>query len=415
MKHSIATLKKIFRMKKIVILFALSLLNTQIFAQPKTDIYTYINQYQGLAISEMQRTGVPASIKLAQGIHETFAGKSELVLKSNNHFGIKCKTTWTGNKVYHDDDAQGECFRSYSSSADSYVDHSNFLRNGSRYSFLFEYDPTDYRSWAYGLKKAGYATNVKYSQIIIKLIEDYNLNQYSLIALNKLSPEHEVFAFGITPTSKTEVPTGKVIAREGEVIEVIVPVKYPDGEFLINNTRVIFGKQGTSLLSIAEEYNISLSRLLDFNDLNGEDILLRNQLVYLQRKRKTGLNEFHIVQKGESLYDIAQKEGIRLKNLLDLNFLQLQLLPASGEKLYLHEKAPGRPRLVNEIVAQVSTTIKDRNDRRTERILHTVRLKETLYSISKRYAVDIDLIREWNKLSGFDLKIGQELVIYKQQ
>ena len=411
--QTIVNLKKISRMKKILFSLALMFTISLVFAQPKTDIYTYIANYKDIAVSEMQRTGVPASIKLAQGIHETFAGKSELVLKSNNHFGIKCKSTWTGEKVYHDDDARGECFRSYSSPADSYIDHSNFLRNGSRYSFLFEYDPTDFRSWAYGLKKAGYATNVKYSQIIIKLIEDYNLNQYTLIALNKLPADHQIFAVATTPTSKTEVPTGQVMAVQGEITEIITPVKYPEGEFEINNTRVIFRKQGTSLLSIAQEYSVNLARLLDFNDLTGEDILLKDQLVYLQRKRKTGLNEFHIVQRGENLYDIAQKEGIRLKNLLELNLLQLQLLPAPGEKLYLHDKAPSAPRLASEVVAKV-TPVKDRNEIRTERILHTVRLKETLYSISKRYAVDIDLIREWNKLSGFDLKIGQELVIYKQ-
>jgi len=400
-------------MKKSTILILLFVSAIRLQAQPKSDINNYIKNYKDLAISEMQRIGIPASIKLAQGIHETFAGKSELVLKSNNHFGIKCKTTWKGNKVYHDDDARGECFRSYVSSSDSYIDHSNFLRSGVRYSFLFDYDPTDYKSWAYGLKKAGYATNIRYSQIIIKLIEDYNLNEYTLIALNKLSEKDELVAGETFPVTETTVPSGEVIAVKGQVTEVIAPVRYPEGEFLINHTRVIYTRQGTSLLSIAQQYNIGLGKLLDFNDLRGEDILLRDQLVFLQRKRKTGVNEFHIVQKGEGLYDIAQTEGIRLKSLLDLNFLQLQLLPAAGEKLYLHEKAPARPRLAGEQAA-VQSEKQYGNDQRMQRMLHTVRMKETLYSISKRYAVDIDLIREWNKLSGFDLTIGQELVIYKQ-
>src|SRR5215204_2876987 len=140
-------------MKKVVIILSLFVSFTTV-AQPAGDIVEYINDYKQLAIDEMQRTGVPASIKLAQGIHETSAGKSDLVLKSKNHFGIKCKSIWTGDKVYHDDDARGECFRSYSNPADSYIDHSNFLRGSDRYSSLFQLDPTDYKSWAYGLKKA---------------------------------------------------------------------------------------------------------------------------------------------------------------------------------------------------------------------------------------------------------------------
>ena len=127
------------------------------YAQKSEYVTEYINSYKQLAVDEMIRTGVPASITLAQGIHETEAGRSELVLKSNNHFGIKCKTGWDGEKVYHDDDARGECFRSYPSSEDSYADHSNFLKRGPRYAFLFDIDPTDYKAWAYGLKKIGRA------------------------------------------------------------------------------------------------------------------------------------------------------------------------------------------------------------------------------------------------------------------
>lgn len=178
-------------MKKFVIILSL-FFSLESKAQPRIDIVEYINNYKQLAILEMQRTGVPASIKLAQGIHETSAGKSDLVLKSRNHFGIKCKAFWTGNKVYHDDDARGECFRSYSSSTDSYKDHSDFLKGSERYAALFKLDPTDYKAWAFGLKKAGYATNNRYSQIIIKLIEDYNLQQYCLIAMGKMAPSEEM-------------------------------------------------------------------------------------------------------------------------------------------------------------------------------------------------------------------------------
>ena len=399
-------------MKKLSLLFLVAIASLRASAQPGTDVYNYINNYKDLAISEMQRTGVPASIKLAQGIHETFAGKSVLVLKSNNHFGIKCKATWTGKKVFHDDDARGECFRSYNAAADSYIDHSNFLRSGSRYAFLFNYDPTDYKSWAYGLKKAGYATNIKYSEILIRLIETYNLNNYTLIALNRM-PAEEVLTGNVKPREETTVPSGEVIAVNGTVTAVVQPVSYPQGEFSINDTRVVFAKQGTSLLALAQEYDISLSKLLDFNDLKGEDILISDQLVFLQRKRRTGVNEFHTMQQGETLYAIAQAQGIRLKYLLEYNHLQHHTVPAVGEKLFLHDKAPARPRLENEVIAAVQVLPVTDEKQIPDRVKHIVQVKETLYSISKKYAVDIDHIREWNKLNGADLRIGQELVIYK--
>jgi len=135
-------------------------------------VIEYINKYKELAIAEMQRTGIPASIKLAQGIHETSAGTSDLVKRSNNHFGLKCKAEWTGMTVKHTDDAPNECFRKYESPLDSYKDQSNYLKNSPRYASLFDLDPTDYKAWAFGLKKAGYATNPKYTQVLIKLIED---------------------------------------------------------------------------------------------------------------------------------------------------------------------------------------------------------------------------------------------------
>ncbi len=144
----------------------------------------YVQKYKGLAIEEMKRMGVPAAITLAQGLLETEDGNSDLLKESNNHFGIKCKNTWTAETVSHDDDAPGECFRKYKTAEDSYRDHSNFLRGNTRYAFLFQLDPTDYKAWAYGLRKAGYATNPRYPEILIKNIEDNNLEQYTDEALN---------------------------------------------------------------------------------------------------------------------------------------------------------------------------------------------------------------------------------------
>src|SRR5436190_8356201 len=160
--------------------------------QDQAIILNYINTYKNVAIAEMQRSGIPASITLAQGIHETLAGTSDLVIKSNNHFGIKCKDNWTGQSVSHDDDARGECFRKYAAPEESYRDHSDFLKTRSNYASLFNLDPMNYEAWAYGLKNAGYATNPKYAQILIKLIQNYHLQDYTLIALGKIKEGNDL-------------------------------------------------------------------------------------------------------------------------------------------------------------------------------------------------------------------------------
>lgn len=379
-------------------------------------------------MQEMVRTGVPASIKLAQGIHETMAGKSELVLKSNNHFGIKCKTTWTGDKVYHDDDARGECFRSYASPTDSYMDHSNFLKNSARYASLFQLDPTDYKGWAYGLKKAGYATNIRYSQIIIKLIEEYNLQQYSLIAMGRMAPQEEILAGN--PKKADEGPAtlagGPVVIAPFIAVEEAVKetpkITWPEGQFTINNTKVVYAKAGTALLAVAQQYDVSLRRLIDFNDLAREDVLTDGQLLFLQRKRKVGASEQHVVQTGESLYDICQMEGIRLESLLEYNHLVVQDRPAAGEVLYLQGKAPSRPRMASEVAPATTAQIQPAQPAGVPRTAdmasatyttHTVQTKETLYSIARKYSITVEQLKEWNKMTGYDLKIGQELIIYK--
>jgi LysM repeat protein len=388
-------------------------------AQRNSDVIDYINTYKEIAIREMQRSGIPASITLAQGIHESMAGKSDLVQRSNNHFGIKCRAEWKGEKVYHDDDARGECFRSYTKAEESYVDHSEFLRKGSRYAFLFDFDPTEYSQWAYGLKKAGYATNPKYPQILIKYIEDYNLQQYTLIAMGKLSPKDEILAGGGKPVS---ISNGVAIREINFPVAAKPVVDYPIGEFKINNTKVTFVKAGTSLLGIAKQYDISLKHVLDFNEMEEEegDILTQDQLVFLQRKRKSGEGEFHEVKPGETLYDISQTEGIRLESLIGYNRLQDQPEPAVGEKLYLQSKAPERPKLAKDVVSEAPTPpvvtpdqITPANSSAVTASLHIVREKETLYSIAKKYSITVEQLRDWNKLAGNGLKTGQELVIYK--
>jgi LysM repeat protein len=320
---------------RVVLFITISCLSLKGWGQNMT-IEQYVATYKNLAITEMQRAGVPASITLAQGILETEGGNSDLLKSSNNHFGIKCKSAWTGATVTHDDDALGECFRKYDCAADSYKDHSAFLKSSDRYAFLFQLDPLDYKGWAYGLKRAGYATNPKYALILIQYIEQYHLQDYSMIAMGKMADPDGAMASAPPPPSP---PVAAVAAP------VPTPVRYPPGEFKINETRVIYATEGTSLLALADQYHIALSYLVDFNDLKNDNALVKNQLVFLQRKRKIGENQFHTVSPGETLYDIAQSEGIRLTSLLDYNQLSEVMQPAVGESLYLQGNAPARPKL----------------------------------------------------------------------
>src|SRR6187549_1194629 len=342
-------------MQKLKILFLLlaSLAFKNSFAQLDPVVVEYIKKYKDLAIEEMQRTGIPASIKLAQGIHETSARTSDLVKKSNNHFGLKCKAEWTGMTVKHTDDAPNECFRKYESPLDSYKDQSNYLKGTPRYASLFEIDPTDYKAWAFGLKKAGYATNPKYSQVLIKLIEDYDLQDYTMIALGKLKSGQETLAKNETKNLE-KIPDEKPIVMQPEPEVVVYSKKettvekkpaYPDGEFKINETKVIYAKKGTSYLSIADKYAIPLARIFEFNDMKVQELVDKDQLIYIMRKRKVGLNEQHVVKPGETLSEIAQTEALRIESLLEYNFLQPNMQPAVGSVLYLRTKGPGMPAL----------------------------------------------------------------------
>jgi len=332
-------------------------------AQSSSEIVAYIARYKDLAIAEMKRTGIPAAITLAQGIHETEAGTSDLVKRSNNHFGIKCKDNWNGESVFHDDDAKGECFRKYSAAEDSYRDHSDFLRTRSNYASLFQLDPTDYRAWACGLRKAGYATNPKYAQILIKLIEDYNLEDYTLIALGKLqqndladrNPTEEKTnqkdIIAVKNSDDTRIGDAKPDEKNRVTPAVAIVKTYPESEFKINETRVVFVKKGTSYLTVAQQYEIPLSRLFDFNDRQPGEVTADDQLVFIQRKRKVGEHEFHIVEPGETLNSISQEEAIRLASLLEYNNLSADMQPAVGETLYLRSRSSSTPRLAKSSVA----------------------------------------------------------------
>ena len=399
---------------KLLFTFLFALAGNLVFAQSSETVRSYILRFKDIAIAEEIRTGVPAAITLAQGIHETGAGTSDLVLASNNHFGIKCKGEWTGATVYHDDDAKGECFRKYDDPVDSYKDHSDFLKNRPYYASLFKLDPTDYKAWAFGLKKAGYATNPKYAQILIKLIEDYDLEDYTLIALNKNAPAGDNNATWVSAgTDKTGTETTPTFVATPLVQKT---VNYPSGVFRINETSVIFVSKGTAYLKIADENNISISRLFEFNYMKPADVAAKDGLMFLQRKRKQGANEFHIVAEGETVHDISQMEGIRIENLMEMNFLKAGMQPEVGERLYLQSRAVATPKLVTEGAAQasqqsLSEAVLTAGD---DFIVHTVQSKETVYAISRKYAVSIDDVMKWNDLQSIDLKTGQQLRINKR-
>jgi LysM repeat protein len=390
-------------MKKIFFLVVISVFSKIVDAQDMT-VAEYVAQYKNIAIREMKRMGVPAAISLAQGILETENGNSDLVKKSNNHFGIKCKSTWTAETVSHDDDAPGECFRAYKTAEDSYRDHSNFLRGSSRYSFLFKLDPRDYKSWAYGLSKAGYATNPKYPEILIKNIEDNNLEQYTLEGINDI-PVFDASQYSGDTQDKNQVQVLTTTPQDASDIAITEPAKLS-----INGCKVVFAPKGTSLLAIATQNNINLSRLLEINDLHIDGLLDKDQYIFVEKKQKLGDKDYYIVQQNESLYDIAQKNGVILQSLYDYNNISLADNIYPGTKIFL------RPPLMKVVSNKFNSG--NNSDLQTptsprELKTHEVQPRESLYAIAKKYNVSVTQLKELNNLKGNSLKTGQLLIISK--
>ena len=236
---------------------------------PNENIIKYIEQYAALAVKEMERTGVPASIKIAQGIHETNAGKSDLVLQSNNHFGIKCKSSWTGEKVYHNDDEEGECFRKYDNATASYLDHSDYLKSQPRYAFLFDYDANDYAAWAWGLKKAGYATNPIYAQTLIKYIEAYHLNELNKFAENEEDQDLKNYLETIRSRPLDIVENSNKSIEPEEKYSSTKPTKEKSEKRIrVKKTHVV--KKGESLYSLSKKYSTTVDVLKKVNHLKKE-------------------------------------------------------------------------------------------------------------------------------------------------
>lgn len=275
----------------------------------------YIDQYKDLAIEQMLKYNIPASITLSQGLLESGAGRSWLTKSSNNHFGIKCHG-WTGRRVFHDDDERGECFRAYDNPRQSFEDHSRFLATQSRYAQLFNYARTDYKSWARGLKHCGYATNPQYASKLIQIIELYNLNQYD-------------------KAKKFDQFMVKHSTEDGVA---------PDGNFHVikayNKNYYVIARKGDSFQSLSKELCIGKRKLAKYNERSYKEELAAGDVIYLKKKRKKATKEYknrpHIVQIGESMYLISQKYGIRLSSLYKKNHLSPDYQIKVGDKLRVY-------------------------------------------------------------------------------
>jgi LysM repeat protein len=283
----------------------------------------YIQKYKDLAIKEMERTGIPASITLAQGVLESGNGNSTLARKANNHFGIKCHD-WTGPSVKMDDDKKNECFRKYKNPYESYKDHSKFLTTRSRYAFLFKYRSDDYKRWAHGLKKAGYATDPRYAHRLIKIIEDEQLYKYDRKgAGKKYVPEDDH-----SNRELANVDEEFIIDPFGARLEIANGVHY------------FVTRKGDTFYSIEKSLGMSRKKLLRYNDLPRNYILQIDQRLYLQSKRNKAARgyNFHRAKAGETLYDIAQEYGVKLKKLCKFNGVKKNYKVEAGERIWLRRK-----------------------------------------------------------------------------
>ena len=415
----------------IALLLGLCLCGSTVFANTSADQEAYIKRYKDIAMREMERSGVPASIKLAQGLLESGAGKSTLARQANNHFGIKCGRNWKGEEYYKEDDdynSQGRliksCFRRYRNPEASFVAHSEFLRDPAkafRYGFLFRLNPTDYKGWATGLRRAGYATNPRYPQLLISLVERYNLAQYD------------------RPGAVDPVDV------EGPVTEIISGIRST------NDVSYFVSEAPVSVDEVAEQVNVSVKRLVKYNEAidNSKERVRNGERVYLQKKRRAyrGRQQYHTVKPGETLFDIAQQYALRLNILARRNRISESANPATGERIKLRggkvkaapkleKDAPARPTNTRPnvtpttnpsttpaprpgtVVAPRPTTPAPATSPRTNiptttpgatTSFHSVRAGETLYAISRKYGLSVAALKQLNGLTDNNISVGQQL------
>ncbi len=322
-------------MKRLLIFFGLLLFGISSQAK-KQSTDEYIEKWKVTAVEQMNEFGIPASITLAQGIHESANGNSRLARNANNHFGIKCHRNWDGKRIYHTDDRPNECFRSYDNAAQSYDDHSAFLTSRSRYDGLFNLHLTDYKGWSKGLKKAGYATNPKYAQVLIQIIENYKLHQYDKkpdLPLKAKLDELTTIPSDKRPKIRISKPAPKEQSKA-------VKLNRNQHQVLRNkfDVRYIEVKKGDTYYRISDEFELGMWQLYRYNELGKRDVLREGEIIYLdpkRRKAKRGYNVF-VCTKETTLRKISQEEGIKLKRLLKFNYSDKpdEKLPA-GTKVIL--------------------------------------------------------------------------------
>ena len=291
----------------------------------QTAYHNYISKYADLAVEQMYKHKIPASITLAQGLLESGAGQSRLAVKANNHFGIKKGSTWDGPTIKHDDDKRNEHFRKYRTPEESYEDHSLFLTSGKRYASLFQLDITDYKGWAKGLKRAGYATNPRYAEQLIDIIERYNLQRYDYGATNKVVA---LETNKLPPTVETQVPQSEVQSR-GIVIQ------------MCNENFYVIARTGDTFKSLSKILGISQRKLRKYNEVDKNYVLRPGSIVYLKKKQKKAHKSFkgyrHIIKPGESIYTIAQLYGMRVETLYRINKLSEDYIPNVGGALLIRK------------------------------------------------------------------------------
>ncbi|GJM35290.1 MAG: hypothetical protein DHS20C18_42910 [Saprospiraceae bacterium] len=392
--------------------------STLLSAQQDPNQLFYIRQYKDIAIREMIRTGIPASITLAQAVLESNAGQSELAQMATNHFGIKCGNNWTGGSYYKEDDDYNmdgqlisSCFRSYPNVDASFQDHSDFLTDPKkeyRYGPLFKFDNTDYQSWAYGLKEAGYATNPTYPDLLIQLIQRYKLYEYDLV-------------FPLTPDT--------------------ISAGFPPLITTTNDVPHTFASGYETALDIAIRTNTPLEDLLAFNErLVDGYVLSRGEKIYLatKRRRYTGPLQYHEVETGETIYDIAQKYGVRVTRLIRRNKLLAgqklavgQLIKLYGsrvknaqivdpnvdtgfdEDLFKEENQPVNPDISPPVkVESPSNLSPDKTVTPSQSaVYHTVEINDTLWNIARQYNTKVEELIRLNNLNDNTIQRGMQLRI----
>lgn len=371
-------MKTIVNALKCVILASVFLLIGNVKSQSNSlTTQKYIDSFKDAAMQEMRVYGIPASITLGQGILESASGNSRLCKECNNHFGIKCRKNWDGKFCLADDDAKDECFRGYETANESYRDHSLFLKNSKRYEFLFDLPPTDYENWAHGLRKAGYATNPSYGNILIRVIEKYRLSLYDSI-----------------------VVLGQDYLTEG-----------PGKVMNVNGLPAVAARTGDNVQNLAKENDLAQWRLCKYNDLDGKNLINPGEILYLKPKRDKGMEKTHIVKRGETLHDVSQMHAIKLKSLRKLNRLKDGQEPAVGEEINLQEKRELPPKIVSGEVPMSKVTKIFQQEKKLDPNTYEVLKDETIESIANKFNVSVLNIVRWNDMEFAEVKMGQILIL----